>query len=714
MNKIKNLIKPINLVLLLTILLFGCIKTSGKVSLKGGVYGLNSARLDSTEAPGWSIKIRLSDNKYQELTSKDIKPDIIKGSKEQSDEIYFLWKNLDSGSIAKLTVKMTRSLRDSGAAWHLAVENNGDAALWEVTFPIFKTKVNEDDMFVIPAVSGRLHPANEPLSFNSDKQASSGRANYPSGSLTMQCTGFYGPSGGVYIGVHDPDASSKGLEMNSKEGDFDISWHWPVPNMGVPGTSWDMPGEVLISPFEGDWYDIAQIYRSWASKKAAWWPRGDQAGRPDTPEWFKDISIWIMSNGPWPYKDPPRPIDDMVGKIKNFSDFMGDIPCAVHWYNWHQIPYDTDYPNYFPADEGFAEGVQQVQEAGVKVMPYINAHIYDADLPEFNTDAKPSAVKSFDGEIPTKSYNGNTFAPMCPVTPFWQETIKNIVQKLTGPEVGVDGVYLDQVSAQAPMLCFNKNHGHPLGGGSWWTNQGYYPMLDDIRKTQPEIILTSESTAEPYVNRIDGYLTWLGYRDGANAIPLFHAVYAGQVQLFGRLYKWDSWKGVAMRTKTAQALVWGEQLGWIIPDVVDDLADGLYLKQLARLRYDLRQYLSRGSMARPPKIITDGTKINSNWVWVKDLMLTTPTVISGAWYREDGNALALILLNTDDKPHTVTLPFNAADYGLKGKLKIREWIAKEEATPRPKAKPIDASWSREITLAPMTSLAIEILSETKN
>ena len=125
-------------------------------------------------------------------------------------------------------------------------------------------------------------------------------------------------------------------------------------------------------------------------------------------------------------------------------------------------------------------------------------------------------------------------------------------------------------------------------------------MLDDIRTCSPGTILTSESSAEPYVNRLDGYLTWVGYRDGSNAIPLFHAVYAGQVQLFGRLYKWDSWKGVAMRAKTAQALVWGEQLGWIRPVVLDDPVAAPFLRRQARLRYVLRRYLSRGRMARPP------------------------------------------------------------------------------------------------------------------
>jgi len=662
-------------------------------------HGPRPGRLADTAPPGWTVKIRLPDGKFREFKSAASAPAI----EEEAGATVLKWTGLGDGPAAGLKVRMTRTPGEPGAAWRLDIGNSSNAALWEVTFPDFQTTARADDTVLLPTVSGRLHPASKPLAYQSEA-----RGHYPSGRLTMQCAGIYGSAGGVYIGVHDPFASGKRLEMNCRDGRFGLRWHWPVPDMGVPGKGWELPGEVLIRPFGGDWFDIAQIYRAWAAEHAGWWPRGNQSGRPDTPDWFKDNPVWIMSNGPWPKKNAPLPIDQAVARIKKFAAYMGDIPCAVHWYNWHKTTYDNDYPHYFPADDGFAEGVREVQAAGVRVMPYINAHIWDTDVAEFKTTARPAAVKSFNGSIPTKSYAGNTFAPMCPATPLWQQTVKDLVLRLAGPEFGVNGVYLDQVSAQAAMLCFDKAHGHPLGGGCWWTTRGYWPMLDDIRKSSPGTILTSESSAEPYVNRLDGYLTWVGYRDGSSAVPLFHAVYAGQVQLFGRLYKWDSWKGVAMRAKTAQALVWGEQLGWIIPDVADDPVAGPFLKRLARMRYNLRPYLSRGRMARPPKPGTDGTTLTSNWVFYKDLNVTTPTVQSGAWHREDGKAVAIILVNADDKPHTVTLPFEAADYGLKGKLAAREWVATEEPAARPEAKPVAASWSREITVAPLAAMAIEI------
>jgi len=63
----------------------------------------------------------------------------------------------------------------------------------------------------------------------------------------------------------------------------------------------------------------------------------------------------------------------------------------------------------------------------------------------------------------------------------------------------VQGVYIDQIAAAAPTLCFDKTHGHPLGGGHWWT-EGYWKLLDAIRQTiPPDRMLTTECNGEPYI-----------------------------------------------------------------------------------------------------------------------------------------------------------------------------------------------------------------------
>jgi len=607
-----------------------------------------------------------------------------------------VWRGLGEGPLARLAVSVTR---EEHGRFRLSVENKSKkVALRNITFPILNLALTDADTVIVPAVSGRVHE--KPLS-----KRLKARGDYPSGWLSMQCAGLYGPKGGTYVGVHDPYGSTKRLEMDTADGRLAIKWTWPAPDCGVPGNAWEMPGEVVIRPFDGDWYDFAQIYREWAGKEAKWWPRGSQAGRPDTPGWMKDVSVWALTGGG---------ADHVVKSVTKFAKYLG-VPTALHWYRWHQIPFDNDYPHYFPAKDGFAGGVKRLQAAGVRVMPYINGRLWDTDLQDFKNSGIAAATKNEKGEPYTEQYgSGQKLAAMCPTTPLWRKTVRDIVLRLTGPEFNVDGVYIDQIAAARPRLCFDKSHGHPLGGGHWWTTQGYWPMLTDLRKRmaaeRPGKMITTECNAEPYVHLFDGYLTWHFQDDGA--IPLFAAVYGGQVQLFSRAYQGDSWKGLAMRQKTAQALCWGEQLGWISPAVVDDTVAGPFLKRLARLRYDLRQYLARGRMARPPAIKTDGATVTADWKWHGKRVVTTTAILSGAWQATDG-AVALLFVNVDEKPHAFDLMFDGAAYGFPGNLIANERTGLENRdTPPPEAKPLALKSQRRITLQPTAALAIEV-SESK-
>ena len=75
-----------------------------------------------------------------------------------------------------------------------------------------------------------------------------------------------------------------------------------------------------------------------------------------------------------------------------------------------------------------------------------------------------------------EDYGNGVRAVMNPTTQILQNKIKEIVFKLQ-QDIGTSGVYLDQITAAAPVLCMDTIHGHPLGGGSWWLDQGYYKLL---------------------------------------------------------------------------------------------------------------------------------------------------------------------------------------------------------------------------------------------
>ena len=135
----------------------------------------------------------------------------------------------------------------------------------------------------------------------------------------------------------------------------------------------------------------------------------------------------------------------------------------MHWYNWHQIPFDNDYPHYFPTKPGFAEGVRALQSSGTFVMPYINGRLWDTrdrgteDF-EFTRVALPAVTKNEKGQPYIETYGSKEkdgspvrLGVMCPTTELWQSRVRQTVLRLMN-ECGVKGVYIDQIAAAAPTL----------------------------------------------------------------------------------------------------------------------------------------------------------------------------------------------------------------------------------------------------------------------
>jgi hypothetical protein len=390
-----------------------------------------------------------------------------------------------------------------------------------------------------------------------------------------------------------------------------------------------------------------------------------------------------------------------VGPVKEFAEYLG-VPCAVHWYSWHQIPFDVNYPHYFPTKEGFADGVRQLVESGIRVMPYINGRLWDTGADDFESVGKAGAAKQRDGKVYIEEYgSGAKLAPMCPATELWQSKVKEIVLRLMSPEVGVSGVYIDQVAAASPALCFDPAHGHPLGGGSHWTKGGYWPMLEDLRKQMPEgRFLTTECNGEPFAHVFDEYLTWHWQYQGQ--LPVFPAVYGGQLHMFGRSYSGDA---VAVRMKAAQQLAFGEQVGWIAPERLKDPDIGPFFRAVARMRHALREYFVGGSMARPPKLTGDMPKVTSDWQWGGSMVVTTDAVLSGAWRSQDGR-LAAVMSNVSDAPVTVTWQFDGKAQGLgAGGLLV---IPRVEDDVRPGERTSNR-FERSVTIQPRQVLAFEVI-----
>jgi hypothetical protein len=225
----------------------------------------------------------------------------------------------------------------------------------------------------------------------------------------------------------------------------------------------------------------------------------------------------------------------------------------------------------------------------------------------------------------------------------------------------------------------DRSHGHPLGGGHWW-NEGYWKMLENIRRRMPlDTVLTTECNAEPFIQWFDGYLTWHWQRDGQ--VPAFPAVYGGAIQMFGRAYRGGDTKDLALRMKAAQQLVFGEQLGWLDPGVVKEKENAEFFRQMVQLRAVFSRYFSAGEMARPPKLLGSIPAVRADWQWSGHWWVTNNAVLTGAWQLPKEKRMLLLLVNVSDQSVPAQAQFNATATGISSRaLRVRRTTAGGSST----------------------------------
>jgi len=600
----------------------------------------------------------------------------------------------------------------SGVDWSLAVANpHEDWGVWRVAFPRVSLGPFAPNVHVlIPQAAGvvKKNIWRAPVGY---------RGSYPSGWTSMQYMAAYASAGttGLYVAMHDPDAWTKDIiaRSDTQRRHLLLAFDHPVPNMGQPRTGFALNGTAAWRLLRGNWFDASVVYRNWVRAKATWWPALAPEGRADTPRWMRELNVWGLLGGG---------ADGAVAGGTRFAQVM-DMPVGFHWYNWHRIPFDNDYPHYFPPKDGFTRAVARLQGMARRpayVMPYINGRLWDtrdrgATDFQFTRLARPAATKDIAGKVHTETYGSKesdgsrvVLAAMCPATTLWQDRVRRIVLGLM-KDHGTRAVYIDQVAAARPRLCFDRSHGHPVGGGGWWV-AAYGRMLTDLRKAMgPDRALTTECNAEPYLKWFDGYLTWHWQYDGQ--VPAFAAVYGGAIQMFGRAYRGGPTRDLALRMKAAQQLVFGEQIGWISAGVAKEKANADFLRNIARLRGRLVRFFHAGRMARPPTFTTALPTITADWQWRGVWPVTTPAVLSGAWELPREKKLAMIFVNASDKPVTADLPFDAERYGL-GSGRVTVVTLGPNAAGQPAGEP--GKFIRRLTMAPEAATALVITAVEAN
>lgn len=491
----------------------------------------------------------------------------------------FVWSDLSLGeekAAVDVVCDVVRNDSEGDVEFRISVDNRSSVyGLWETLYPRLDAV----------AESGRadaLLPRGNWGAHLARACREEMNVTYPSFEMPMQFTAFHKRGVGLYFAAHDGRSSVKRFRLTA---DQSVAFETPARDAGVAGGNGAPAFPVIVSTYVGDWWQAAAKYRRWAMRQR-WTAQGPTARRMDRSDRLAGNAFWMHVWG------DPAFAERTVAAVLSRTD--GNVPFGIHWYCWHQIPFDHSYPEYFPAKAGFEDAVRRMREKGVLVMPYINGRLWDRDLPGFAA-VRECAACAASGEPMYETYGtGRHFAAMCPGTVPWGAKMLEVTSRLFGS--GCDGVYIDQIGSASPVLCFGESHGHPLGGGSHWTD-GYRRMLTPIRKSAVACgaMLATENTAEPYMDSIDAYLTWTP--DRVNDVPALPAVYSGYTTWIGSPQDADV-SFESFQAAQVRDILWGVQPGWMDDWILDDGHRKHFdcMLRLAKTRLSNRAWFGEGTL----------------------------------------------------------------------------------------------------------------------
>ncbi len=548
----------------------------------------------------------------------------------------FSWNLVLQDSLWPLTIHIALGPDDDMPRWTMEAELPEGWILTQADYPRITVKrLGDKAKGILPYGYGIEYDMPE------DDQL---RSCYPSATGMMQMVMMHDGQSTVYFAADDREGCNKYLAMRGSDDQVTFYQEVTTSYEWSEGGHFSLPWGVVMGYNPQNWQKtVSKWYRPFSF--TCEWGEKTLAQRKIAP-WIKNADLWL------------RPIDvtpDMLSSLDRALDYYGK-GVGLHWYFWQHLPYDTNYPDYFPAKDGFKEAVWNAQKKGARVTPYINGRLWDpANHTYDELNGKDASCRQKDGTLYTEVYSSmvaNTVT--CPSSPIWQKIMYETNARILS-ELGTDGVYMDQIGCAASQPCYAKNHSHALGGGSWWP-AAYREMLTDIREDLyrgKNLSLSTEENVECYMDLFDMMLVVNSpHNPKTRMIPLFPVVYSDRCVYSGFTYiPWKLNDG-SFNYITMKSLLWGSQLGWVSPELL--MRDGnkneqVFLKNLAEFRKKNHDIFFGGNFMDEFAPQGDNPVVD-----IPNYQKTN--VVMGAEWKSVKGKTAYILANMSTQDRTVTAP----------------------------------------------------------
>jgi len=486
----------------------------------------------------WQIMLR-DGQKVRTIAADQAGPVQVRPLTEGPAGLRLVWDAvpLADGQTLRVEAQVRLGTQDAPLSrWDLTISKPRDVRIKGVSFPrVPGLKPRAGEMLAVPRHIGILADAPRKLLRGKDGKGQRLAWHYPA-ALAMQFVALYQPDGpGFYAACDDTRAFAKTFALWADGHDqvhFEVA-HEPEQE-AAELAEFRLPYGVLLGTFRGDWSTAAAIYRQ--SPTAKVWAERGRLRRGLTPDWVKQIGLWVWNRGR--SEEVLVPAAEMQRHL--------DAPVSVFWHWWHSCPYDAGFPEYLPPREGaepFRTAVERAQRQGIHSLIYMNQRLWGTATKSWAEEgAEAFAVKGLDGKIRTEVYNKFMNAPctpMCLATDFWRAKYAGLATQAV-IDLKVDGIYMDQTCMTLP--CYDPTHGHILGHGRYWT-ESLGLLASTIRdqcSIERRVALAGEYCGEPWLPYLDLMLNLEMSQErtagGASpwaVIPLFQAVYHHSAVYYG-------------------------------------------------------------------------------------------------------------------------------------------------------------------------------------
>lgn len=315
----------------------------------------------------------------------------------------------------------------------------------------------------------------------------------------------------------------------------------PVSSSGGKA-EWDHAEKIPDAPPVqklGDAIDVGPV-RTYAYtgtwKQGALWARrelSDRRFRTSPAAWYRNTTFISEDMGDQMVKaglsfhDYPK---ILAGKQRLGSDFFTIPGFSVPEILGSSANFLNRGDYFFAADnlgglDAERRGISALHRQNGHLLYYVEGLIVWKRSRIGRTWAKDWAIMNEDGTY-SESYRG--FYDMCPAVPAWQEWFGKTAAAILR-STGVDGFFIDSLTATNNHRCFNPAHHHPHPDvWTWGVRQFLRRVRQEVDAVNPEAVLFTEGEADLAREFTDGFITHSAFwNHGLFTVPFTRFLYPG-------------------------------------------------------------------------------------------------------------------------------------------------------------------------------------------